>query len=81
MKLTFGIPLFLMKKYLVDLGAVEQPENIMVGPGWQATLRKAEPVRLGSLKIGRIEMELSGEEAAMEAMQERLHLKTLRGGG
>jgi len=81
MKLTYGIPLFLMKKYLADLGGIEQTENLMVGPGWQAALRKAEPVRLGSLVVGRIELDLSGDPAAIETVLDRLHLKTLRGGG
>ncbi len=81
MRLTYGIPLWLMKKYLTDLGAVETDQNILAADGWQAVLRKREPARIGSLVVGRIEVDLSGDEAAIETLLEKLHLKTLRGGG
>lgn len=81
MKLTYGIPLWVMKKYLVDLGAKEIEENVLAGDGWQAVVRKSEPARIGSLVVGRIEMDLSGDEQAVKAMLEKLHWKTLRGGG
>ena len=81
MKLTYGIPLWVMKKYLTDLGGVETAENSVVGEGWQAKISKAEPARIGSLVCGRIEVELSGDETAMEALLDRLHWKCLRGGG
>ena len=81
MKRVYGIPLWLMKKYLTDLGGVEAEENVLRGEGWQATVRKGEPARLGSLRVGRIEVEIEGEEEAIEALLEKLHWKTLRGGG
>ena len=70
-----------MKKYLTDLGATEIEENVLVGDNWQAVVGKGEPARIGSLVVGRIDVELSGDEAAIEAMLEKLHWKTLRGGG
>ncbi len=81
MKLTFGVPLWLMKVYLTDLGATETAENVMVGDGWQAIVRKSEPARIGSLVVGRIEVEFLGDETAIEAVLEKLHWKTMRGGG
>ena len=81
MKLIYGIPLWVMKKYLADLGGVETAENVLAGDGWQATVRKSEPAKIGSLRVGRIEVELSGNEAAIDALLEQLHWKTLRGGG
>jgi len=81
MKRIYGVPLWVMKKYLTDLGATETEENLLVGAGWQARLRKSEPARIGSLVVGRIEVEFSGDRPAIEAMLERLHWKTLRGGG
>jgi hypothetical protein len=81
MKLTFGVPLWLMKKYLADLGAVETEESVLVADDWQAIVSKSEPVKIGSLVVGRIDVELSGDEAAIEAMLEKLKWKTLRGGG
>lgn len=81
MKQVYGIPLWLMKKYLADLGATETAENVMCGDGWQAVVSKSEPARIGSLVVGRIEVEFSGDQPALDDMLERLHWKTLRGGG
>ncbi len=81
MKHTYGIPLFLMKKYLTDLGAVETKENVMVGDGWQAIVNKGEPAKIGALVIGRIDVKFSGNKATLEKLLEKLHWKTMRGGG
>jgi len=70
-----------MKKYLADLGASETDENVMAGDGWQAIVSKAEPARIGSLVVGRIDVEFSGDEAALEELLKKLHWKTMRGGG
>lgn len=81
MKLIFGVPLGAMKQYLADLGAVETAENLMVADRWQALVSRGEPHKIGSLVVGRIEVEFSGDEAAIQAMLDKLHWKTLRGGG
>jgi len=81
MKLVYGVPLWLMKKYLADLGATETAENVMSGEGWQAVVSKSEPARIGSLVVGRIEVDFSGDQLALDNLLERLHWKTLRGGG
>jgi hypothetical protein len=80
-KLIFGVPAWLMKQYLSDLGATETAENVLATAQWQAVVRRSEPVKIGSLLVGRIEVEFSGDEAALAAMLEKLHWKTLRGGG
>jgi len=76
-----GVPQWLMKEYLADLGAVEQSENLMVAEGWQAVVGKAEPNHIGSLVIGGAAVEFSGNQAALDALFKKLHWKTLRGGG
>jgi hypothetical protein len=70
-----------MKKYLTDLGAAEMVENVLVAENWQATVRKSEPVKIGSLVVGRIEVEFSGDESAIESVRQKLDWKTMRGGG
>jgi hypothetical protein len=67
--------------YLADLGGRETAENVIEGEGWCAVLHKAEPRRIGSLTIGGTSVEFSGDDAALAAMHEKLHWKTLRGGG
>ena len=81
MKLTFGVPVWLMKDYLIDLGATEVEANVLATDEWQAVVRPTEPARIGSLVVGRIEVELAGDEAALSALLEKLHWKTLRAGG
>jgi hypothetical protein len=70
-----------MKEYLIDLGASETAANVLVTDQWQAVVSQREPVKIGSLVVGRIEVEFSGDEAAIAAVLEKLHWKTLRGGG
>ena len=77
----YGVPDWLMKSYLTDLGATEISENLMAGEGWQAMISKAKPNKIGSLVVGGAHVEFSGDEAALEALFKKLHLKTMRGGG
>jgi hypothetical protein len=111
MKYTFGVPLWLMKKYLTDLGGIETEENVLVCDGWQAVVSQGEPARIGSLVCGRlarwclvcdgwqavvsqgeparigslvcgrIEVDLTGDEQAVETLLDKLHWKSMRGGG
>jgi hypothetical protein len=76
-----AIPVWLMKEYLAELGASEQCDNLMVAEDWQAMVSKGQSFQIGSLVVGVTELDLSGDEAAIEAMLEKLHWKTLRGGG
>ena len=56
-------------------------ESVMVAPDRSAIVRKAVPNHVGSLVIGGANVEFSGDEEALDAMFERLHWKTMRGGG
>ncbi|MBE2238611.1 MAG: DUF1952 domain-containing protein [Caldilineaceae bacterium] len=77
----YGVPLWLMKDYLAQLGGREVAEDAMEGDGWRAELRKAERRHIGSLSIGGAAVVFVGEQATLDALFERLHWKTLRGGG
>jgi hypothetical protein len=77
----YGIPVWLMKEYLSDLGATEVAENVMQGDAWQAQISKAKPNQIGSLVIGGATVQFSGDADALEALFKKLHMKTLRGGG
>jgi len=89
----YGVPLWLMKEYLAQLGAREGASDsksdskagsgaeVMEADGWRAELRKAAPRHLGSLVIGGTTVTFTGDAQALAAMFERLHWKTLRGGG
>ncbi len=81
MKYTYGVPDWLMKKYLTDLGGSETEQHTIVGDGWEAVVCKGEPARIGSLVCGRIELDISGGEEIVESLLEQLDRKAIRGGG
>lgn len=77
----YGVPLWLMKEYLEQLGAHEGAEGVWEAEGWRASLRKAAPRHIGSLVVGGTTATFAGDAEALAALFERLHWKTLRGGG
>jgi hypothetical protein len=77
----YSVPIWLMKDYLGQLGAQETSENEMEAEGWGASLRKADPRHIGSLVVGGTTVTFRGDMQSLAAMFERLHWKTLRGGG
>lgn len=77
----YGIPLWLLREYLEELGGEADGETRVVGDGWTASLSKTEPVKLGSLRVSRVKLELKGDPDAVARLQPRLEMKTIRGGG
>ncbi len=76
-----GVPLWLLRAYLEELGGQSDGDAHVIGPGWEARLSKAEDYRIGSLRVGRVRLELWGEARALEQLLPPLELKLLRGGG
>lgn len=76
-----GIPLWLLRDYLVDLGGQVQPDGQVAGAGWRAQLTRLEDIRIGSLRIGEVRLELRGESAAVGQLELDLRPKLLRAGG
>lgn len=76
-----GIPLWLLREYLEELGGEAGGEYRVIGDGWTASLSKSEPVNIGSLRIDRVRLDLEGEPDAIAALKPRLEIKTMRGGG
>ncbi|MCB8966106.1 MAG: DUF1952 domain-containing protein [Chloroflexota bacterium] len=76
-----GIPAWLMGEYLQELGGVAQGNGRFTGPDWVAHVTQIEDFHLGSLHIGQIHFVLQGTDAATTALQKKLEVKLLRGGG
>ncbi len=76
-----GIPYFLLKEYLQELGGALIAEDTVEGDGWTARLERMEPFRLGSLEVGQTRLTLELREEAADDFLERFRLKTLRAGG
>lgn len=77
----YGVPDWLMVEYLTDLGGTETGKHHLAADGWSAVIRKAEPKHIGSLTVGGATVTFTGDPTALDALFERLHWKTLRGGG
>jgi hypothetical protein len=75
------VPEWLMQEYLVELGGQVSGQGQVTGPGWQAAFHKIEDFKLGSIKVGRVRLQISGDDSAMEAILPRLEQKLMRGGG
>lgn len=76
-----GIPYFLLKEYLQELGGQLASENLIVGDGWKVGLERMEPFRIGSLVVGQTRLTMELEDRVAEDFQERFLKKTLRAGG
>ena len=76
-----GIPLWLLRAYLVEAGGTADGDHTVVGDGWQVRLTQLEDFEVGSLRVGEIRVEWEGEGEAFARMQEILEQKLLRAGG
>jgi hypothetical protein len=76
-----GIPYFLLKEYLQELGGQLANENLVVGDGWKVSLERMEPFRIGSLTVGQTRLTMELEDQVADDFQERFLKKTLRAGG
>jgi hypothetical protein len=76
-----GIPYFLLKEYLVELGGQLVAEDWVVGDGWRVRLTKMEPFKLHSLQVGQTRLDFELEDQVAEDFLQRFALKTLRAGG
>lgn len=76
-----GIPFFLLKEYLEEMGGQEVEENLIKGQGWTVRLEKMEPFRLFSLSVGQTRLTVEMEDDVVDDFTERFRKKTLRAGG
>ena len=76
-----GVPFFLLREYLEELGGKVVSENLVEGPGWSLKLIRTEPFRLGSISVGQTRLQIDIEEDQADDFMERFSLKTLRAGG
>ena len=76
-----GIPYFLLKEYLQELGGNLVGENIIVGDGWKVSLERMEPYCIGSIVVGQTRLTMELEDRVADDFKERFLKKTLRAGG
>ena len=63
-----GVPLWLLRDYLVDAGGTADGDREVAGDGWTATLHDAPDHVVGSLRVGRVRLVLSGADEAVDLL-------------
>jgi hypothetical protein len=86
-----GIPRWLLREYLEDLGgkatAAEAEDNttgaadVLEADGWQATLTQMDDFHVGSLSSGQVRLTVNGDPDEVRGMLARLAPRLTRGGG
>jgi len=76
-----GVPLWLLRDYLVDAAGTADGERRVTGDGWTATLADAPDHVVGSLRVGRVRLVLAGDDAAVARAWAALEPRLLRAGG
>jgi hypothetical protein len=76
-----GIPYFLLKEYLQEMGGSLVEENFIQGEGWSVRLERMEPFRLFSISVGQTRLTVEMEDHVVDDFTERFRKKTLRAGG
>ncbi len=76
-----GLPLWLLREYLQELGGRQAGDGWLVGRGWSARLAQVEDFQVGSLRVGQVRLQVHATAEVLEALRPRLEQKLLRGGG
>ena len=77
-----GIPLWLLREYLVEDGGESTSDDLVVGAGWTVRLTQMEDFQIGSIRVGEVRLEIEGRDAeSLARIQAILEPKLLRAGG
>jgi hypothetical protein len=77
----YGVPVWLMRDYLVSLGAEEIGNNVLCFDGCRAELAPAPHKHVGALEFGGARVSFTGCEGKIQAVLTKLEWRTLRCGG
>ena len=69
-----GIPFFLLREYLEELGGTAVSEDRVEASGWRVNLERMEPFRLGSLSVGQTRLVIEIEEHLVDEFLESCRL-------
>ena len=76
-----GVPIWLLREYVVDAGGTERDDGSVAGDGWTATLTQVEDFQVGSLAVGQVQLVVEGDADAVARLREALEPRLLRAGG
>ncbi len=75
-----GIPFFLLREYLVEMGGTVTNDHQVHGPGWSVHMVRMKPFRLGSLSVGQTRLEIEIDDQLADDFMEQFGKKTFRAG-
>jgi len=75
-----AIPLWLLREYLEELGGESMADGRIIGQEWQAKLEKMPPRKLGSLRVGIVQVTLEGDSETLDNLLPEFEKKTMRAG-
>jgi hypothetical protein len=75
-----GIPLWLLREYLQEMGGTAITHNFVQAAGWSVSLTRMEPFRLGSLVVGQTRLDIEIEDQLVAEFMAQFDKKTLRAG-
>jgi len=76
-----GVPLWLVREYLQELGGQVGPDGSIQGPGWSIRLRQIDDYQVGSLSVGQVSLELEADPGVFDDISQGLKRKLVRAGG
>lgn len=76
-----GLPLWLLKTYLCEIGGQAAEVDRVEGPGWQARLTQMDDFQVGAIRVGQVRLDLEIEEEIYSRFNAALDKKLLRAGG
>jgi hypothetical protein len=76
-----GLPLWLLKIYLCEVGGHEVGDDRVEGPGWSAQVAQMEDFQVGAVRVGQVRLCLEVEDSIFEGFIAALEKKLLRAGG
>ena len=80
-RVVTGVPLWLLRAYLEELGGRPDADGLLRGDGWQARLAQVEDYQIGSLRVGQVRLELDGQAEAVDRVRRALEPRLMRAGG
>lgn len=75
-----AIPIWLLREYLEELGGASR-DGAIHGDGWVARLTQIDDYQIGSLRVGRVRLDLDGNAEVVEAIRPAIEKRLVRGGG
>jgi hypothetical protein len=75
-----GVPQWLIREYLKELGGEVQKDQSVVGYGWKAWLSEMDDYEIGSFSVAQVCLEAEGQEDKLEQLELGLKDKLLRAG-